>query len=80
MDSTPAHTPERLSYTVAEAAAACGVTDYAMRRALAEGRIAHSRFGKTIVIDAQSLREYVRSGAGKPVAQRHGISAASRAR
>ena len=77
MEPMPAAPPldGRLSYTVAESAQICGVTTYAIRRALAEGRLPYTRFGRTIVIDAESLREYVRSSAGRPVSRRHGIPA-----
>ena len=70
--------PGRIGLTVIETAQALGVSEYSVRRLLAEEpAIRYQRIGQRIVVDAESLRRYLQAGSRRPVGTRHGVRRAA---
>jgi excisionase family DNA binding protein len=59
--TTPTPSLERLTYTVDEAAAAMGVSDRHVRRAIWTGQLRALRAGRRVLIPAQAIGEYLGS-------------------
>jgi hypothetical protein len=53
--------PQQISYNVKQASAATGLSDYAIRHAIREGKLAARYLGDKILIEAESLVLFIRS-------------------
>jgi excisionase family DNA binding protein len=56
---------ERVTWKVPEAARIAGCGDRALRKAIAEGKVPHLRFGRNILIPRLAFLKYLNSAGGK---------------
>jgi excisionase family DNA binding protein len=57
-ETARASVPPRLAYSVAEAAAALGISRYLVRQLLADGQLSKVRAGDRVLVSAVSLRDF----------------------